>query len=106
MNGNAGKNSVELISSYNDHKVVRITRALDTYVECVAVNGSKGFKVNAFKAKFGFDLQRYGVATDWRVIKLGDKDVSNMFTAVIKDAIAKQWDGKSMEITFGKPLTM
>ena len=103
-----GKNSVELISgSYNDHKIVKIKHSLDKYIDFEAVKGPKGYKISGFKAKFGADLQQYGIGIGWRVIKLGDKDVSNMFTQMIKTNLDVEWrnnGANGIVITFGQPL--
>jgi len=103
----ASKNSVELLSGFNDHKVVRIHHSIEKYVEFEAVKGPKGYRISGFKAKFGGDLKAHGVEVGWRILKLGEKDVSEMFTQIIKTNLDVEWrnsKGRGVQITFGKPL--
>ena len=102
-----GKNSVELINDYRDTKVLKIKHSLDKYIDFEAVSGPKGYKISGFKAKFGNDLKQFGIDIGWRVCKLGDKDVSNMFTQMIKTNLDVEWrnnKANGIVITFGKPL--
>ena len=102
-----GKSSVELINAFSDHKVLKLRHSLDKYVDFEAVKGPKGYKISGFKQHFGPDLQQFGIQIGWRVIKLGDKDVSNMFTQMIKTNLDVEWRNNKatgIVITFGQPL--
>merc|ERR1712157_144237 len=78
------KNTVELMSSFSDQRTVKIHQPLEKYVEFCSVKGPKGYQISGLTATFGGDLQAYGIGVGWRLLKLNDQDVTNMFTQMIK----------------------
>jgi len=102
-----GKSSVEPVNChYNDMKVVRIHEPIEKYVEFESVKGPKGYKIKAFIGNFGADLQRLGIGVGWRITMLGQNDVSNLFTQMIKsklDVEFKNNKATGITLTFKPP---
>merc|ERR1719499_1790439 len=85
------KNTVEVLSSYSDHKRVRDHHPLDQYISFGSIHGPKGYKITALTSTFGGDLQFHGIGAGWRLLRVGDQDVSKMFTQKIKSNLDVQW---------------
>mmetsp|Transcript_42170 Transcript_42170/g.69493 ORF Transcript_42170/g.69493 Transcript_42170/m.69493 type:complete len:330 (-) Transcript_42170:30-1019(-) len=104
----AAKSSVEAINChYNDLKVIRIKEPIEKFVEFDSVKGPKGYKIKALRPKFGDDFKRLGIDVGWRLTMLGQQDVSEIFTQMIKSKLDTEWkNNKHIGVTlqFKPPL--
>eukprot|EP00485_Elphidium_margaritaceum_P010770 CAMPEP_0202687948 /NCGR_PEP_ID=MMETSP1385-20130828/3495_1 /ASSEMBLY_ACC=CAM_ASM_000861 /TAXON_ID=933848 /ORGANISM="Elphidium margaritaceum" /LENGTH=854 /DNA_ID=CAMNT_0049342813 /DNA_START=110 /DNA_END=2674 /DNA_ORIENTATION=- len=87
-------------------KTIRLYHSIEKYVKSAAEKGPKGYKIIEFSKMFGADLQALGVQVEWKLTKLGAKDVSKAFFQMTKtnlDVEFRNNKNKGYVVTFSAP---
>ena len=101
-----GRVSAELVSGSGTTVSVRLHHHIDKYIKSASGSGPRGYRIEAFNKMFGDDLKGFGIAEEWRLTRIGTKDVDKCFYQMTKtnlDVEFRNNQNKGYEVTFAAP---
>jgi len=100
--------SVELVAGTERQKTLRLHHHIHKYIKSGAdpKASPKGFTIEAFNKMFGDDLRAHGIEEQWKLIRIGTKDVAHSFYQMTRtnlDVEFRNHHSTGYEVTFAAP---